>query len=251
MIVPVSPFLLQDRIGIPQSQVQSYVYALLAAYAGASVVSSIPAGWIADRTSTPFLAGLTAPLAAKILLAFEQSIAVLVLARVLQGISATVVWTVGLAMVLDTVGPENPGKVVGSIFSFISVGDLLAPVLGGILYNKTGYADVFGVGAATLGVDFIMQLLVLEKKIAAKYDNSSVDGASNTADHGSRGNNDDTHDENDEEHEETALLPKSEVDNCKMPDKLPPVVCSLPILYCLKNPRLLEVYFSHSCKQAY
>ncbi len=83
---------------------------------------SIPAGWIADRTSSrqlPFLSGLAALLGATVLLGFGSSIAVLVIARVLQGISAAVVWTVGLAMVLDTVGPENLGKTIGSIFSFI------------------------------------------------------------------------------------------------------------------------------------
>ena len=110
--------MLQDRVGIAHDQVQGYVSGLLAAYAGASVVSSLPAGYIADRTNarqTPFLAGIAALLAATILLAFGQSIVVLVIARILQGVSAGVVWTVGLAMVLDTVGPENLGKVIGSV----------------------------------------------------------------------------------------------------------------------------------------
>ena len=118
LVVPVLPFMLQDRVGISHDQVQGYVSGLLAAYAGASVVSSLPAGYIADRTNarqTPFLAGIAALLGATILLAFGQSIGVLVVARILQGVSAGVVWTVGLAMVLDTVGPENLGKVIGSV----------------------------------------------------------------------------------------------------------------------------------------
>jgi MFS family permease len=93
-------------------------------------------------------------------------------------------------MVIDTVEPENLGTVVGSTFSFISVGELLAPVLGGVLHNKTGYSGVFAVGATILGVDFIMRFLVLEKKIATKYDKSLVDGAPNPRDHGSRGRTD-------------------------------------------------------------
>lgn len=244
LIVPVLPFLLEDRVHVDPSQIQSLTSGLLAAYAGASVVFSIPAGWIADRTSarqTPFLAGLAALLAATVLLAFGQTIAVLVLARVLQGISAAVVWTVGLAMVLDTVGPENLGKVIGSIFSFISVGELLAPVLGGVLYDKTGYAGVFGVGAGILGVDFLMRIFVLEKKVAARFDKSLVDGASNPRYHGSRDSaeNGDANGEGDDADEETTLLSKNEADNYKIPEELPPVVRSLPILYCLQNPRLL------------
>ena len=123
LIVPVLPFMLRERVSLPEDKVQSYVSGLLAAYAGASVISSIPAGWIADRTSSrqlPFLSGLAALLGATVLLGFGSSIAVLVVGRVLQGISAAVVWTVGLAMVLDTVGPENLGKTIGSVGAFAS-----------------------------------------------------------------------------------------------------------------------------------
>lgn len=118
LIVPVMPFMLRDRLKIPQSQIQSYVSDMLAAYAGASVIFSIPAGWIADRTNTrqvPFLAGLAAILAATAMLALGRSVAVLIVARVFQGISAAVVWTVGLAIVLDTVGPKKLGTVIGTV----------------------------------------------------------------------------------------------------------------------------------------
>lgn len=118
LVVPVLPFMLKERLDIPDQDVQTYVSGLLAAYAGASVLSSLPAGWIADRTNSrqaPFLCGLTALLLATIMLAVGQSIAALVVARILQGISAAVVWTIGLAMVLDTVGAENLGKVIGSV----------------------------------------------------------------------------------------------------------------------------------------
>lgn len=118
LIVPILPFLLRDRVDIPQPEIQGYVSALLASYAGASVLFSLPAGVIADKSKTrqaPFLTGLAALLAATIMLAFGQSIPVLVIARILQGTSGAVVWTVGLAMVLDTVGPDNLGKVIGSV----------------------------------------------------------------------------------------------------------------------------------------
>ena len=234
LIVPVLPFMLQDRVDIPESKVQSYVTGLLAAYAGASVVCSIPAGWIADRTNarqTPFLAGLSALLAATIMLALGQTITVLVIARILQGVSAAVVWTVGLAMVLDTVGPEDLGKVIGSIFSFISVGELAAPVIGGVLYSKTGYAGVFGVGAGILAVDFIMRILVIEKKTAARY--GVDDTSTNPREHGSRAQDSEDGDAD----EDTALLGKKE-EEFKIPEGQNKAVRTLPILYCLSNPRV-------------
>lgn len=118
LVVPILPFILQDRVNLPHNQIQSHVSGLLAAYAGASVLFSLPAGILADRLPTrqlPFLVGLTALLLATLLLFLGQTVAVLTVARVLQGISAAVVWTIGLALVLDTVGPENLGKTIGSV----------------------------------------------------------------------------------------------------------------------------------------
>lgn len=118
LVVPILPFILRDRVNLPQDKIQSHVSALLAAYAGASVIFSPLAGILADRLSTrqlPFLVGLIALLLATLLLLLGQNVAVLTIARILQGISAAVVWTIGLALVLDTVGPENLGKTIGSV----------------------------------------------------------------------------------------------------------------------------------------
>jgi MFS family permease len=246
LIVPVLPFMLRERVGVPQQEVQSYVSGMLAAYAGSSVICSVPAGWVADRTQArqlPFLLGLAALLGATILLAFGETVAVLVLARVLQGISGAVVWTVGLAMVLDTVGPENLGKVIGSIFSFISVGELAAPVLGGVLYKKTGYAGVFGIGSAILGIDFIMRLLLIEKKVAARYDESMDRSAMNPREYATRDSEDEEVDDN-EPGEEEPLLSKKEVAEFVIPESSKnSLVMNLPILYCLSDPRLLVALF--------
>ena len=194
---------------------------------------------MADRTGarrTPFLAGLAALLAATILLGVGRSIAVLVLARVLQGISAAVVWTVGLAMVLDSVGPENLGKVVGSLFSFISVGELAAPVLGGVLYEKTGYMGVFGVGAGMLALDFLMRILVIEKKTAAKY----ILTDRQTATRHPASQTDENGDDNPEDlNESSALLPGKETEPFTIPPNQNPLIHALPILYTLTSPRLL------------
>jgi hypothetical protein len=56
--VPILPFMLRNRVDVPEEMVQSYVSAMLPASAGASVVFSSPAGIIADKAKTrqvPFL----------------------------------------------------------------------------------------------------------------------------------------------------------------------------------------------------
>ncbi|KAK7953860.1 MFS general substrate transporter [Apiospora saccharicola] len=235
LVVPVLPFLLRDRLSVPNNEIQSNVSGLLAAYAGAQLLCSVPAGWIADRTNTrqiPFLCGLTALLGATVLLAVGQSIAVLMLARVLQGMSASVVWTIGLAMIRDTVGPQNLGKAIGSIFSILSIGPLVSPVVGGILYDKTGYVGVFGVGSALLVIDFVMRLLLIEKKVAAKYDSSLAENGTNPR----------TDETSDEPSEEDALLQRKQEERYEIRGEQNKLVRAVPVLYCLRNPRLLVAF---------
>lgn len=240
LIVPILPFMLQDRVGLPKDQVQSHVSGLLAAYAAASVVFSPIAGVLADRISTrqaPFLLGLTALLGATVLLFLGNTVPVLALARVLQGISAAFVWTIGLALCLETVGPENLGKTIGSIFSFISVGNLCAPLLGGVLYKKAGYPGVFGIGFAVLAIDFVMRLLVIEKKVARRYIAQDPHAASDINANNDQSNNDE---EQGNGEEEPLLGSKSEDEKAfKLSPNQPRLAHYIPILPCLSDPRLL------------
>lgn len=198
----------------------------------ASVLFSIPVGIIADKLQArqlPFLVGLFALLASTFLLYLGQTIGVLILARILQGISAAVVWTIGLAMVMDTVGSDKLGVTIGSIFSFISVGELAAPVLGGVVYKKAGAGAVFGMGFGLLAVDFAMRLAIIEKKTARKYGyDEGVEGGGG---------------EDREADERTALLSNGQtkdenLEDWKIRKDQPSWIRKFPILYC--KFRLLE-----------
>lgn len=228
IVVPILPFILTDRLNVPHSKIQTYTSALLACFAGASVLFSLPAGIIADKLPArqlPFLCGLVALLASTILLWLGETIPVLIIARILQGISAAVVWTIGLALVMDTVGSDKLGVTIGSIFSFISVGELAAPVLGGVVYKKAGPGAVFGMGFGLLAIDFLMRLAVIEKKIAAKYGFKE----------------DDDEEDEEETNEDIPLLANGagDLDQWKIPKDLPRWIRKFPLLYCLKNSRLL------------
>ena len=118
LIVPVLPFMLEDRAGVPPDQTQSYVSSMLAVYAGSSFLFSPIAGVLADRVSTrqaPFLLALSIMLGATVLLFLGHTVEVFLVARVLQGISSAVVWSVGLALCVETVGSDNLGKTIGTV----------------------------------------------------------------------------------------------------------------------------------------
>lgn len=158
---------------------------------------------------------------------------ILVIARILQGMSAAVVWTVGMALVMDTVGSDKLGVTIGSIFSFISVGELISPILGGVVYKKAGSTAVFGMGFGLLVVDFLMRLMLVEKKTAAKYEKLDPEEGEEDEEH-ERGR--DVEDAN----EEDPLIAKQDAqDDWKIREEQPRWVKAFPILYCLKSPRLL------------
>lgn len=232
LIVPVLPYMLKDRINVPETQIQSTISNLLAAYAGASVAVSPIAGILADKFSSsrqlPFILGLLMLILATVLLALGQSVAVLATARVLQGASGGVVWTLGLAIIIETVGQENLGKTMGTIFSFISVAGLFSPIIGGLLYEKTGYRGVFGVGIGLVCIDFVLRLLMVEKKVAAKYLEANSGDSGETS-----------HEE--EETEQTPLLSSSSAvsNRYRLTEPKNRIVRSFPILLLFHDSGLL------------
>lgn len=141
-------------------------------------------------------------------------------------------WTLGLAIIVETVGQENLGKTMGTIFSFISVAGLFSPICGGLLYAKTGYKGVFGVGIGLVAVDFVLRMLMVEKRVRDKYlpDSNIETGEGNDA-----AGADDT--------EQTPLLPGSNASGVDERYRLTPprncVTRTLPILLLLRDPGLL------------
>lgn len=172
VIVPVVPFALSSRAGVAQDQVQTWVSVLLAVYGAALLVASPICGYFADRSpsrKTPLLLGLIALAGATGILTAGNSIALWVVGRLLQGASAAVVWVVGLALVADTVGPEEVGNAMGYIGVAMSFGVLLSPLIGGVVFERAGYYAVYGVSFALLGMDIVLRFALIERKVAMKW----------------------------------------------------------------------------------
>lgn len=103
------------------------------------------------------------------MLCLGHSIAVLILGRALQGISAAVVWTVGLTLLVDTVGPTEIAETMGYVSLSLTLAILVAPSLGGVLYNKGGYYSVFYLSFGMIILDIILRLLLIERKTAQQW----------------------------------------------------------------------------------
>ncbi|KAJ5690787.1 hypothetical protein N7462_005179 [Penicillium macrosclerotiorum] len=172
LIVPVTPTALERRVGLTEDQVQSWTSILLALYSAALLASSPVVGYLADRAESrrwPFLIGLAALAAATALLCVGTNLGLWIAGRLFQGATAAVVWTVGIALLVDTVGKEGLGQAIGYVSMSLSLGTLAGPLLGGVLYEHGGYYSVFGLAFGFIGIDIFLRLVLIEKRHAARW----------------------------------------------------------------------------------
>lgn len=166
IIVPVIPFVLESRLGVDEADVQSHVSKILALYSVGLIVGSVVFGYIADRIShrrSIMLLGLIVLTGATVVLLFAKSMAVYMVGRVIQGVSAAVVWVVGLAIIADVGTSNNIAYLMSFPAVGLSFGMFLGPLIGGVVYEKAGYNAVFYVCFGVLAVDIALRLIMLER----------------------------------------------------------------------------------------
>ncbi|RYP27659.1 hypothetical protein DL767_007589 [Monosporascus sp. MG133] len=171
LVIPVIPFSLTVRVGTPEDEVQRWTSILLACYSLALFVGAPIFGIYADHTSSrrwPLLIGLVMLAGSTVLLCFGTTIALLVVGRILQGLSAGIVWSVGCALLVDTMG-HAVGVAMGYVNTSMSLGLLIAPVIGGAVYEAVGYYAVFYISFGVVGVDILLRLVMIEKKVAKQW----------------------------------------------------------------------------------
>jgi MFS family permease len=115
------------------------------------------------------LFGLVLLAASTAFLCVAKNIPLLLVGRALQGICAALTWTVGLALVIDTVDRKHIGRATGWIGMATSLGVLLAPLLGGVVYGTGGYYAVFAMCFGLLAVDIVLRLAIIEVREARQW----------------------------------------------------------------------------------
>lgn len=210
-VIPVLPYALSERSHVPENQgalqsrlshtslpwpkllklpfsreesacaddpytVQWWNSTIFAVYGAFILLGSPVCGWLTDRASSkagPFYVGLAALAVGTTLFGVARDPRVLLLSRALQGASSAVVYTVGLALVVDTVDRDEIGQWMGTALSCSSIGVLISVPLGGILYARAGYMAVFAVVLGLIGIDIIMRAAMIQRP-AAKVDEARV-----------------------------------------------------------------------------
>lgn len=122
-------------------------------------------GWLGDKISgrrTPFLLGVIVLGLSTLCFALGSTLPVLFIARVLEGLSTSIVCTLGYALLNDVVGTAGIGKATGYTDMALSLGILLGPVIGGFLYEYGGYFQVFLPAMGLLAVELILRLMIID-----------------------------------------------------------------------------------------
>ncbi len=128
---------------------------LAAAYAAGTLIGSIPAGWLAARVGVraTILTGLGLMITSSVAFAFGRQVAVLDVARFVQGLGGAGSWAAGLAWLIGRAPDNRRAEVIGAALSAAIGGALLGPVLGTAATQtspKLVFLAVAGVGMLLL-----------------------------------------------------------------------------------------------------
>ena len=140
-----------------------------------SISSPAILGYIADHTKSrrfPLLFGLALLAGATAMLCMGTSVRTFLIGRTLQGMSAAMVWTAGLALLADNIDKGELGLCLGYVTMAINAGTLLGPLSGGIVYDMAGYFAVYEMAFALIGLDIVLRLVLIEKRTAREYTKS-------------------------------------------------------------------------------
>jgi MFS family permease len=117
--------------------------------------------------------GLVTLAAATALLSVGTHLSLWIIGRLLQGASAAVVSTVGIALLVDNShGEAALGQVLGYVAMATVVGTTAGPLLGGVLYEHGGYYAPFGLALGLLVLDFIFRLLMIDSRAIVEHPDS-------------------------------------------------------------------------------
>jgi multidrug resistance protein len=159
MIVPILP-----QYATELGASQQMIGIMFASYALMLLIASPVFGVISDRVGrkAPMVLGLAGLFLSTLLFAYANDITLLIVARSLQGISAAATYTAGLALLADFFPPDRRQWATGIAITGSFVGTLVAPGIGGYLFELGGYHLPFLAAAGLVAIDGIARIFLLK-----------------------------------------------------------------------------------------
>ncbi|KAG0344341.1 hypothetical protein BG004_004554 [Podila humilis] len=163
IIVPIIPFIVSDKINGGATDTGL----LLGIYAVGILLSSPIFGVLGDSFLSrriPMLIGLVGMLISTALFLVASNFYVFLGARLLQGVAGGSVWTLGLALITDVFPADTLGVQMGKALIGYTLGLMMGPPLGGILYEHGGYSAPFLFIMLITLIDLGCRALIIEER---------------------------------------------------------------------------------------
>ncbi len=119
-------------------------------------------GYLGDRIGgrSTMLYGAALAVCAVSLLGGAQSLSLLLLGKFCQGASSAALWTSGLALIATNYS-EKRVEMLGYAFTGGTLGSVIGPIAGGLLYHAGGYALPFLVTGVAYGIAAVLIALLV------------------------------------------------------------------------------------------
>lgn len=136
-----------------------------------SAVFLLPFGHLADIKGRKkiFSLGILLFTISTFLIIFANSITVLIILRVVQGLASAMIFGTSLAIITSVFAPGERGKAMGINITAVYLGLTLGPVIGGLLTQYFGWRSIF----AFLVPFGIISLVLIKKKIKTEWAEAS------------------------------------------------------------------------------
>ncbi|CAB4434310.1 unnamed protein product [Rhizophagus irregularis] len=173
IVVPILPLIVHERLGRDSKSIGF----LFGCYA-IGLLSSTPIfAVLSDKYHTrkiPMMFGMLSLAICSILFGIANSYWQLVVARIAQGAAGGASWTLSLAMLADRFGSgPKLGVVMGTVLSANTLGAIIGPLIGGLLYQYWGYVAPFFFCAILAFFGFLVISMIVEPSDLSTY--QSVD----------------------------------------------------------------------------
>ncbi|PKY04684.1 MFS general substrate transporter [Aspergillus campestris IBT 28561] len=174
-MVPLLPYIFEQRLGVQASRVQAYTSLFLTEGALVAIITSPLIGHVADRAKSKkvlLLGLLMLTLVSVGGLAVTKScqmiVAGLFIGRFFQCFTSNGLWIVGVATMVESVGSEHMGKIAGLTSTLTAAGTCTGPLLAGFLFGLGGYWPAWVGPAVFLAVDILMRILLIDRPKAPR-----------------------------------------------------------------------------------
>ncbi len=137
-------------------------------YLLAAAMFLVPFGRVADIRGRKriFVAGLMVYTVASGLCTLVNTIELLIVTRILQGVGGSMIFATGTAILVSAFPPEKRGRVLGVNVAAVYTGLSLGPTIGGIMIKSLGWRSIFLVNIPIGFVTLILALVMLEHEWA-------------------------------------------------------------------------------------